>query len=190
VVLDGDLGGWGIEILEGCVLFGFEEAEHFEVAMIFAIYGVHAALEAGEVMAAADVGFAEERILRRTRNAIDGVSEELDFDFAEAAGEPFAASEFVAISTGLGGMGRVVVVVLGNEGCQFGRILAGEDHGLSMKAGLQGIHGGAGATGFGARSGGAARIAAVGIDLFLRGHGYLLERAGNKKAPRPWPRGG
>jgi len=64
-----------------------------------------------------------------------------------------------------GSAGLMVLVVFDREGLPFGRIFPGEDFGLGVNAGLQGIRGRVGLAFRGARAGGLLRVEAIRLDL-------------------------
>ena len=98
-------------------------------------------------------------------------SQSCGLDGAEAAEEPFAIDEGVDEHALLGGGGTEAVVVFGVEFLESGVDFAADDLGVGVDAGFESVHGRAGLAFGSARSGGFARIEAVGLDLFLRWHG-------------------
>ena len=92
------------------------------------------------------------------------------FDAVEAAEGPLAADQIVEEAAGLGGSGLVALVILVDEELEVGEVLIGEEEGLGVEAGFQGVHGGGGLA---CGRGGAGRflgVAAVGLDLAEGGH--------------------
>src|SRR5258708_6533359 len=82
----------------------------------------------------------------------------LGFGGAVAAEEPLAMDELVDGEAGFGGGGGVAVVVLGDELLEVGELFGGEDEGLGVDAGFQGVHG---RGGFACDGGGAGRLLCV-----------------------------
>jgi len=125
-----------------------------EGVAVVVVGGVDAALEAFEL--AVEVG---------------GALPEARFDAAEAAEEPFGVDQGVDAHALDGRGGVVVAVVFGAEGVEVFRVFAGEDGGVGVDAGLQGIETGSGFALDGARAGGFLSVAAVGLDLLESCHG-------------------
>jgi hypothetical protein len=149
------LGGAGLDLLEG-----------HEGAMVGALDGVDAALEAAEyfVIAVVDLGHLEP--LDRVVEALDVELEELRFEGAEAALEPLGGDEDIDQSADFGGGGLVAAVIFGGEELKGRGVLAGDDLGLSVNAGFEGIETDSGLALDGARTRGFLRIEPVGLDLF------------------------
>jgi len=83
----------------------------------------------------------------------------------KASAEKLAVNEVVHHGALLGSRGLVVVVVFGPEGGAFGGIFPGEDFGLGVNAGFQGIPGGAALALGGARTGTLLGVEAIRADL-------------------------
>jgi hypothetical protein len=145
--------------------------ERLERALVGAASGIDAVLVSGKSVRV-EAGGASERVLLWSAifAAAVLVLPHLGFDGAVAAEEPLAVDEFVETMAGFGGDGSVAVVVLGYELFEIGDLFGGEDEGLGVKAGFQGIHGGAGLACDGGGACGFLGVAAVGFDLTLRGH--------------------
>jgi hypothetical protein len=95
---------------------------------------------------------------------------ELGLDAAEAAQLPIGGDERVDQAT-LGGIGRLVLVlILGSKGFEITGVFAGDDVGLGMDAGFEGVETRNGLAFRGTRSGGFLGIATVGRELLMGRH--------------------
>ena len=85
---------------------------------------------------------------------------------------PYIRSSYKVVNegAGFGGGGIVTLVVLVDELLEVGEFLGGEDEGLGVDAGFEGIHGGGGFAFDRGGAGGFLRVAAIRFDLTLRGH--------------------
>jgi len=117
-------------------------------------------------------------------DGIQFVAGELGFEPAEAAQEADGVNDAVEGVAFGGGFGLVELVILGAEGFGGGGIFAGEDQGLGIDAGLEGVEAGAVLALGGARAGRLLRVEAVGLDLLVGCHGGGLswKFGSNKKA--------
>jgi hypothetical protein len=151
-----------------------QASEFLEGALIIALGGVHAVLEAGESLACHIIGSASERqevLIAVAGSAGLGIPvPELGFDAAEAAEGPLGVDEDVDEAALLGGVGEEAVVVVGGEGFEVGGIFAGDDLRGGVDAGFDGVEAGGGFAGGGAGSGGFLRVTAARFDLELGAH--------------------
>ncbi|MGA2769174.1 MAG: hypothetical protein ABSG26_00015 [Bryobacteraceae bacterium] len=133
-----------------------------------ALGGVDAALETVEDVAArvADLGHLEP--FDRAVEAFDVVLPELRFEGAEAALEPLGGDQGVDQGARLGSGGLVATVVFGGEKFEGRGIFAGDDLGLGVNAGFQGIEADSGLALDGAGTSRFLGVEAIGLDLFER----------------------
>ena len=165
----GGLGG----IFDGRAL-GLEAIEAVLVAVEGTLDGIHAALEIDELKAGVAEDVAEGGGRVEVRGVGQLVLDELGFEYAEAAHEADGVDDGVEGVALVGGEGLMVFVVLGAESFERGGIFAGEQDGLGVDAGFEGIEAGAGPALGGARAGGLLGVEAVGLDLFFGCHGLNL----------------
>jgi hypothetical protein len=149
------VGGAGLDFLEGG-----------EGAVEGALDGVDAALETLVGGVAAVVGLSDLEALDRAENAVDVDLEELRLEGAEAALEPLGGDEGIDQGADFGSGGLVAVMVFGGEKFESRGVFAGDDLGLSVNAGLEGIEADSGLALGRARTGRFLRIEAIGLDLF------------------------
>ena len=149
------LGGAGLDFLEGR-----------EGAVVGAVGGVDAALEAVEILAAgvADLGHLE--TFGRVVEAFEVVPPDLRFEGAEAALEPLGGDEGIDQGADFGSGGLVAVVVFGDEEREGRGVFAGDDLGLGVDAGFQGIEADCVLALSGGWTSGFLRVEPVGLDLF------------------------
>jgi hypothetical protein len=149
------LGGAGLDFLKGR-----------EGAVVGAVGGVDAALEAVEILAAGvpDLGHIE--TFDRGVEAFEIVPPDLRFEGAEAALEPLGGDEGIDQGAHFGSGGLVAVVVFGDEEGEDRGVFAGDDLGLGVDAGFQGIEADCGLTLSGGWTSGFLRVEPVGLDLF------------------------
>jgi hypothetical protein len=138
--LAGGLGG-GF----GCFALGLEAAEFVEAAVQVALGGIDAALDAGEGSDVVGEDFAVGHIVvRDLLHAFALAFPGFGFDFAEAALEPGVMDDGVD-EVGLGWVGRLVFgVESGGESFERCGVLASDDLGFGIDAGLQVIETGDG----------------------------------------------
>ena len=107
--------------------------------MVGALGGVDAALEAVEdfVVAVVDLGHLEPG--DGMVEALDVVLPELRFEGAETALEPLGGDEGIDQGAHFGNGGLVAAVIFGGEKFERRRVFAGNDLGLCVNAGFQGI---------------------------------------------------
>ena len=89
----------------------------------------------------------------------------------EALEGPLAADEFIDVDALLGEGGAEAEVVGGDESVVGGTVFAGEDGGVGVDAGLEGIEAGGGLALGGLGAGGFLGVATVGVDLAQGCHG-------------------
>jgi len=97
--------------------------------------------------------------------ALDVVLRELRVEGAEAALEPLGGDERVDECAHLGSGGLVAVVVFGGKEGESRGVFTGDDLGVGINAGFQGIEADCGLALDGAWTGGSSRIGAVSLDL-------------------------
>jgi hypothetical protein len=141
-----------------------EALEFLQREAIVARGGIHAALEAGEIVAAGAVpmlGFtAGVGIFLQAIAPVDG------FGFAETVDLPLVVGERIDEEALFGEGGLPTLVVLFGESCERGGIFAGNDLAFGVHAGFKGIEAGDGLTLKGAGAAGLLRVEAVGLLLF------------------------
>ena len=160
---------------------GFELLEGAEGAVEGAAGGIDAPLELAEGLVFIHAGLAEGELVFLAVGFLMGIFKELGFGDAEAAEGPLAADEVVEQEAGFGGSGVVTLVVLVDELLEVGEVLGGEDEGLGMDAGFEGVHGRSGFACDRGRAGGFLGVTAIGFYLATGGHGWLL--AGQARRP-------
>jgi hypothetical protein len=145
-----------------------ERLEAFEVTegvAEVALGGIDHALEAGEGAVGEAEGMADGGILVEYGDLIHLVAIDLGFGDAEAAESPGGADQDVDQVALLRDGGAVALEVLIEEGLEMGGIFAGNDEGLGVDAGFQGVHAGTGLALSGARARGAVGMGAIGAWL-------------------------
>jgi hypothetical protein len=153
-----------------------EAFEFAEGIAVIALGGVNHALEAGEGAVGVAEGVAERGFLVEFVGGVHVVDEDLGFSGGEAAEGPGGADEDIDEVALLGEGGVEALEVLVEKGVELGLVFAGDDEGLGVDAGFQGIHGGTGL----ARSGAWAR-GAVGMSVgFLHENGKSRPRWGGR----------
>jgi hypothetical protein len=176
----GDTGrNAGATCSEGRAL-GLEALEAIEAAVEGTLGGIHAGLEADELVAGVAEDVAEGSGLIEVGRVGQFVLDELGFEDTETAHEADGVNDAVEGVALIGGDGLVVFVILGAEGFEGRGIFTGEQDGLGVDAGLEGVEAGAGLALGGARAGGALGVEAVGLDLLVGCHGVDLS---SKKKP-------
>jgi hypothetical protein len=157
-------GGW----LAGLVWLGaagLDFLEGGEGAVEGALDGVDAALETLVGGVAAVVGLGDLEALDRAENAVDVDPQELRLEGAEAALEPLGGDEGIDQGADFGSGGLVAVMVFGGEEFEGRGIFAGDDLGLCVDAGLEGIEADSGLALWRARAGRFLSIESIGFDL-------------------------
>jgi hypothetical protein len=134
--------------------------------VVGAVGGVDAALETCEDVAVALVNVRHFEAFDGVVKALDVVLPELGFEGAETALEPLGSDESVDQGAHFGGGGLVAAVVFGGEESESRGVFAGDDLGLSVDAGFQGIEADCGLALDGGWTSGFLRVEAVGLDLF------------------------
>lgn len=126
---------------------GLKALEEVERAMVGALGGIDAALEAGKGVGGMAESVAEGAFFSKPVPTL-GVEEfrlpELGLDFAEAAEEPVGMDEGIDELALFGGSRAEALVVLDGEVFKDGGVLAANDGGLSVDAGFEGIEAGDG----------------------------------------------
>ena len=143
-----------------------------EGAVVRALGGIDAALQAGEAVVGAAVDVAERSLFVQfgvygLAGVFDFVSPGFGFNAGKAAEEPIGADEGIDQETfEVRGWGPVLVIALG-EGFELGGIFAGDHLGFGVDAGFERVEARDGFAFRGARAGGELRVAPVGVDLSL-----------------------
>jgi hypothetical protein len=161
-------GGRGIRL----AALGIQVLEFFEGAVVVAVGGIDAALEAGELLATTAEGHAQEMLRVRFPDFrfLHFAVPELGFGLAEAAEEPLAIDEGIDQEALLRGGGLPTLPVFGGEGLEFGRVLAADDLRFGVNAGLGGVEAGDGLALDGAWAGGVLGVETIRFDLLDCGH--------------------
>jgi hypothetical protein len=133
--------------------------------MVGALDGVDAALETVEAVAVAVVGLSWLEALELAEESVDVDPNELRFEGTEAALQPLGGDEGIDQGADFGSGGPVAVVIFGGEERESRGVLAGDDLGLGVNAGFQGIEADCGLALSGAWTCGFLRIEPVGLDL-------------------------
>lgn len=151
---------------------GIQALEFFEGAVVVAVGGIDAALEAGELLATVVEAQAHEALRVRFPDLrfLHFALPELGFGLAEAAEEPLAIDEGIDQEALLGGGGLPTLLVFGGEGLEIGGVLAANDLRFGVNAGLDGVEAGDGLALDGARAGGFLCVETIRFDLLDGGH--------------------
>jgi hypothetical protein len=156
--------------------FGLELFEVLEGALRGAAGAIDAPLEMAEGFGLAAGGLAEGILFVGGVGVLVVEGPELGFGDIEAAEGPLAADEIVDEGSGFGGGGMVVLVILFDEEFEIGEFLRGEEEGLGVDAGFEGVHGRGGLACDGGGAGGILGVTAVGFYLTQGRHGLLRGR--------------
>src|ERR1039457_7213250 len=156
--------GWGFEFRGGAGC-GLEFLEGIDGAEAGAAGGVEAVLEFGEGGGVAGSGLSEGVLLWVAVLVVALILPGLGFGDAEAAEHPLAIDEVVDEAAGVGGGGAVVVVEVGDELVEVGKVFGREDEGFGVDAGFEGVHGGSGLARDRGGAGGLLGVAAVSFYL-------------------------
>jgi hypothetical protein len=140
--------------------------------VVVAAGGIDSALEAGELLATAGKGLAQEAFRFRLPDVqfLHIALPELGFGLAEAAEEPLAVDEGIDQEALLGSGGLPTLLVFGGEGLEIGGVLAADDLRIGVNAGLDGVEAGDGLALDGARAGGFLSVETIRFDLLNGGH--------------------
>jgi hypothetical protein len=103
--------------------------------------GVEAVLEFGEGVEVDGGGLSEGVLLGASPALLLLIFPGLGFGDAETAEGPLTGNEIVDQEAGFRGGGLVVPVILFDELFEVGEFLGGEDEGLGVDAGFDGVHG-------------------------------------------------
>jgi len=155
---------------------GLEFEEEFEIAAVGAVGGIDAALK-GVEMGVEEFGGAGQGmgfIFDELGDVIEAAVPEVGLDAAEAFEEPGIADERRDEGVLLGGGGVEAFEVGLREVLILGGDFADNDGRVGEDAVFQGVETAGSLALAGARSGGIRRIPAIGIDLFLRTHGFRV----------------
>jgi hypothetical protein len=127
--------------------------------------GVEAVLEFGEGVEVDGGGFSEGVLVGAGPALLLLIFPGLGFGGAETAEGPLAGDEIVDQEAGFRGGGLVVPVILFDELFEVGEFLDGEDEGLGVDAGFEGVHGRDGFACYGHGAGGFPGIPTIRFDL-------------------------
>jgi len=144
--------------------------EGFEGAIAGAASGIGTVLEFGEGGGVLAGRLPERVVLFYAIGVLLLVGPHLGFDAVEAAEYPLTADEVVKEAAGFGGGWVVALVILIDEELEVGEFLVGEEEGLGVETGFQGVHGRGGLACGRGGAGGFLGVAAVGLDLAEGGH--------------------
>jgi hypothetical protein len=131
-----------------------EEAEGFERAVVGALGGIDAALEAAEGGLAAAEGLAGRAVLFRGPGIPHFAFEDFGIDSSKAAEEPVVVDEDVDEEAFFGGSGKEALAIFQGEGFKGGGVFAADEVGFGVNAGPESIHAGDGLARNGAWAGG------------------------------------
>jgi hypothetical protein len=152
---------------------GLKPLQLFEGAVVRALGGINAALDASESVEGVEEGIAEGTFFAEAVPAL-GVQEfgfpELSLDFTEAAEQPFRLNKGIDEEGLLGRGGAKAVVIVEREVFEDGGIFAANHGRLSVDAGFEGVEAGGGLALDRAGTGGFHRVSAIGGDLSGCGH--------------------
>ena len=154
---------------------GAEALQLSEGAVVGALGGIDAALEAGEAIIDTAIDVADGRVLIQFgedgfASAFDFVGPQLGFEAGKALEEPIGADERIDEETFEEGGGGPIVVIAGGDGFEFRRIFAGDDLGLRVNPGFERIEARGGLALGSTGAGGELRIATIRFDLRFSGH--------------------
>jgi hypothetical protein len=158
-------GGFG-DVRVAVVFEGLEALEFAEGVAVVALGGIDHALEAGEGAVGVAEGVAERGFLAEFVGGVHMVDEDLGFGGGEAAEGPRGADEDIDEVALLGDSGAEALEVLAAKGVEMAGVFTGNDEGLGVDAGFQGIHGGTGFARSGAWSRGTVGMGAIGAGCF------------------------
>jgi hypothetical protein len=149
---------------------GFQALEFFQGAVVGALGGIDAALEAGEGICAAAEGLAGWAVFFQGPGILHFAFEDLGVDSSKAAEQPFVVDEGIDEEAFFGGGGSPTLLVFGGEGFEIGGILAADDLRFGVNAGFGGVETGDGLALDGAWAGGFLRVEAIRLDLLNGSH--------------------
>jgi hypothetical protein len=165
------VGRFGCNELRTGGRLGADAFQVFEGALVGARGGIDAALEPGEELEIAAVGFGERGVLIIVVTvAMKLALPDFGFGTVEAAEEPVVGDEEVDEGAGLRGGGAPMVIVVGGKGVEGLGAFTANDVGFGVDAGFESVHAGDGFALDGARAGGFLSVEAVGLDLPERCH--------------------
>jgi hypothetical protein len=156
----------GGRIGSGGLVKGLEALEFAEGVAVVALGGIDHALEAGEGAVGILEGVSERGLLVEFVGGVHLVDEDLGFGGGEAAEGPGGAYENIDQVALLGDGGMEALEVLVEEGIEMAGFFAGNDEGLGIDAGFQGVHGGTGFARGGAWARGGVGMGAIGTGCF------------------------
>ena len=147
-----------------------EQLEGLEGAVAGTAGGIDAVLEFGEGGGVVGGGISEGQLLVFVEGHVVLVGPHFGFGAVEAAEKPLAADEVVEEAACFGGGRMVELVILVDEELEVGAFLVGEEEGLGVESGFEGVPGGDGLARGRGRAGGFQGVAAVGFYLAASGH--------------------
>jgi hypothetical protein len=134
--------------------------------VVGALGGIDAALETAEGGLAAAEGLAGRAIVFGVPGVLHFAFEDLGIDSAKAAEQPLVVDEGIDEEAFFGGDGKEALVIFGGEKFEGRRVLAADEVGFGVDAGLESIHARDGLARNGARAGGTQSVQTICRDLF------------------------
>jgi hypothetical protein len=180
----GDADGFGYRVrlrwggligLRGRAGRFLEAPDGLEGAVVAALGGIDAAMEAGQRVLAAHEGAAGRDKIFLGTPRMHAVVPDLGLGLAEAAELPLGGYHGIDEEAVFGAGGLEAVVVFEGEGFEDGGDFAGDNVGASVNAGFEGIEAGNGLAFDGTGAGGFLRIEAVRLDLEECSHDFCFE---------------
>jgi hypothetical protein len=154
--------------------FGLEALQVHDGLPLQAAGVIDSALEAGLGVGSVVEGLPGGAVRAGVIGVLDGMDHELGIDPVEAAEAPGMADDVIDQEAFDVGLGLATSVEPFGEGGEVGGILAGDDGGLGVDTGLEGVHAGGSFALGGAWAGGVLRVALVSVDLSKCSHFLLL----------------
>jgi hypothetical protein len=148
--------------------------EGLEIAVDGSAGRVEAVLEFREGVGVDGGGLSEGVLLGAGPALLFLILPGLGFGGAETAEGPLAGNEIVDEEAGFRGGGLVVPVILFDELFEVGEFLGGEDEGLGVDAGFEGVHGRDGSACYRGGAGGFPGVTTIRFDLTQCRHMRLL----------------
>jgi len=137
-----------------------------ERAVVGALSGIDAALEAGEGVRAAAEGLACRAVVLGSPGILHFAFEDLGIDSAKTAEQPIVVDEDIDEEAFFGGGGQETVAVFRGEGFQGDGVFAADEVGFGVDAGPESIQAGDGLALRRAGASGKQGVETIGGDLF------------------------